>query len=219
MTRSWLLIAALVCTVFTPRAATAGSASFSLNLNFNDPANTSSGGIWTAVGKLDEFGLAGVSMALADANFDSATGFVAPPEFEVQVAASFGPTVINLVIGSDSSTPPLLGVGEIGSSWPSSYVDDPSLVPFGGYPDLGSFTGGVALAWGSFDPGVIPDWTLLPGDNPTAANLYASSGFPVSSAETQLTVRDAVPEPSSSILLGAGVAMLLLLSKTRRTPS
>ena len=88
--------------------------------------------------------------------------------------------------------------------WPSSYVD-PNLMPFGGYPDLGSFTGGIALATGSFDPGMVPDWEFgLPGStDETDANLYSISGFPVVSADNVfLTVRNVVPEPSAIVLFG-----------------
>ena len=48
----------LVCTAITAHVAMAGNAYFSLNLEFNYPTDFSSGGTWTAVAKVDEFGLA-----------------------------------------------------------------------------------------------------------------------------------------------------------------
>lgn len=214
MKRTLLWVAVLACTAITAHVAMAGNAYFSLNLEFNDPNDFSSGGIWTAVGKVDEFGLAGVSLVLTDLNFDESTGFLAPEEYAIQQAAFFGGIILNVVIGDDGAGPPLLGVGVIGSSWPSDYVDDPNLMSFGGYLDLGSFTGGVALATGTFDPGAVPDWTVLPGNpEPTAANLYTSSGFPVVAAETQLTVRNAVPEPSAFVLLGMAIVSVASLRR------
>jgi hypothetical protein len=211
MKRTCLLVAVLACTAIISHHALAGdvtgsNAYFSLNLEFNDPSDFSSGGTWTTVGKVDEFGLAGVSMVLVDANFDESTGFLAPDEYALQQAFFFDGMVLNVGIGDDGQGPPLLGVGVIGSNWPSDYEDDPNLAQFGGYPDLGSFTGGVALATGTFDPGVVPDWTLHPGiPEPTLANLYSSSGFPVVAAVTHLTVRNVVPEPSAIVLAVMGL--------------
>jgi hypothetical protein len=217
MKRTWFLVAVLACTAIISHHAmagevTGGNAYFSLNLEFSSPSDFSSGGTWTAVAKVDEFGLAGASLYLSDAIFGS---FLAPPEYAIQVESDFGGIVLNIAIGDDGEGPPLLGVGVIGSSWPSTYVDDPNLVPFGGYPDLGSFTGGVALATGSFNPGVVPDWEFgLPGPaDETAANLYTSSGFPVVAAVTHLTVRNVVPEPSAIVLAVMG---LMGLSAGRR---
>ena len=153
-------------------------------------------------------------MYLSDAIF---VAFLAPPEYAIQVQSDFGGIVLNIAILDDGEGPPLLGAGVIGSSWPSNYVTEPDLVQYGGYPDLGSFAGGIALATGSFNPGVVPDWEFgLPGPtDETAANLYTSSGFPVVEAVTQLTVRNVIPEPSAIVLAGMGL-MGLAAGRRRR---
>jgi len=110
-----------------------------------------------------------------------------------------------------------LGIGVIGSSFPSTYVDPVGIVPFGGNPNFGSFTGGVALATGTFAPGVVPNWTPS-GVNVTDANVFTGAApAPVVDADTLLTVRWVVPEPATLGL--AGVALIGLIAASRRSVS
>lgn len=190
----------------------------SLNLDFNTPGDETSGGTWLVVGKADERGLAGVSLVLNNVNFN-ASGFLAPMEFEVRQFAAFG-TIINIVEGDDM-TDRSLDIGVIGGPFPSSYVDAPGLVPYSGGPNLGSFTGGVELATGTFNPGVVPTWATL-GNNSTAANVFSPDpGNPAVgavvdvTAATQMTVRVfAVPEPATLSLVG--VALMGVVAAARR---
>jgi hypothetical protein len=209
---SWLV--ALAALIGGQAMGFAAEVDLSLNLEFNTPGDALSGGTWTVVGKADERGLAGVSLVLTNINFN-ASGFLAPMEFEVQEFSTVG-TIINIVAGDDVVPPLPLDIGVIGGPFPSSYVDDPNLVPFLGNQDLGSFTGGVALATGSFNPGVIPAWAVTPGGDPTDANVFVGTTIPgaVVDANTQLTVRHIIPEPTTMGL--AGISALALLVSARR---
>ncbi len=213
MKRTCFFSSAILATLLISHATFAGDANFSMNLSFNTPGDSSSGGTWTIVGKVDDYGLAGASLCLTPAaEFSS---FLAPAEYEVQVYADFG-TVINFVIGDDIQGEPLWGAGVIGSSWPSNYPTEPDLVLYGGYPDLGAFAGGIALVTGTFAPGTVPDWTNHPGagGDPSDANLYTAGGGTVN-ADTYLTIRSVVPEPSALLLLGMG-ALGFLACRQRR---
>ncbi len=207
MKRMILLLGALVGALAAPYDATASNAWFSLNLEFDTQGDFSSGGTWTAVAKADERGFAGISMVLTELNFDETTGFLAPGDFEVQDAAFFG-LILNVVIGDDLSGAPTLDIGVIGGTWPSTYLDDVNLALYGANPDLGSFTGGVALATGSFDPGDVPVWFDGGPTNRTAANLLDDSAnvLAVDNGNIFLTVRHVVPEPSAIVLIGFAVA-------------
>jgi hypothetical protein len=207
------LLFALLATAFFQSPATAANVWLSLNLQFNTPNDVNSGGTWTAVAKAEPQGLAGVSLNIANATtFGS---FLAPPQLDVRMQSAFG-SVRNVAVGDDLVPPYPLGIGVVGSSFPSTYVDPAGLAPFGGYPNYGSFTGGVALATGTFSPGVVPDWAIL-GFNASDANLFTGpSPAPVADADTLLTVRSLpVPEPTVLALIATG--MVGLAAMRRRT--
>lgn len=212
------LVWAFALAAFLAAPASAANVWLSLNLDFNAPGDSSSGGTWMVVGKADQRGLAGVSLFLTNVNFD-ATGFLAPMEFEVRQFAQSG-TVINIV-EADSMEHKTLDIGVVGGPFPSNYVDAPELVPYMGGPDLGSFSGGVALATGTFNPGVAPNWATQ-GSSSTDANVFSlDPGNPAvdaatrTTAATQTTVRImAVPEPTSLGL--AGLALIGVAVSARR---
>jgi hypothetical protein len=85
-------------------------------------------------------------------------------------------------------------------------------VPYGGNPNFGSFSGGVALATGTFVPGVVPNWASAVNDS-TDANILDANSTPVD-ANVLLTVRYVVPEPATLGL--AGVALIGLIAASRR---
>jgi hypothetical protein len=207
-----LFLLGVAAILLGPTAALAASISLSLNLTFNTPGDPNSGGTWFVVGKADERGLAGVSMYLTNINFNAA-GFLAPVQFEVRQFGTFG-TAINIVEGDDPFSK-TLDVGVVGGPFPSSYVDAPGLTPYLGNSNLGSFTGGVALATGTFNSGVVPNWTNS-GSNSTDGNVYSSpAGANAIDAATSVTVRTVVPEPA---MLGvAGVALIGLIVASRRS--
>jgi hypothetical protein len=203
---NFVWIAALAAALVAPTAS-AANVSLSMNLTFNTPGNTLSGGTWKVVGKADERGLAGVAMKLDNINFNS-SGFLAPAGFEVKVFQANG-TVIEIVEGDDLSSK-TLDVGVIGGPFPSSYVDAPGLAPFMGNPNLGSFTGGVELATGTFNAGVVPTWVSA------FANVFSSgAGQPAITASVQRTVRSVIPEPATLGL--AGMALVGLIASSRRS--
>jgi hypothetical protein len=190
-------------------AAQAATVSFSLNLEFNDPQNFNSGGSWTVVAKADERGMAVASLQLEQLNFNPLTGFIGPAGFEIQESVQLF-SVINIVDG-DSPGSPTLDVGVVGGPFPTTYVDEPGLVVRPGYPDLGSFTGGVELVTGTFNPGSIPDWF-----GPALANVYVGSGGVgnVREADVLITVRY-VPEPTAWCLCALGGAVILAARRRR----
>jgi hypothetical protein len=210
-------LAALLCAVLLATHAAANNAWFSLNLEFNQPGNFNSGGTWTVVAKADERGFSAIVMDFLapTLNFNPATGFLTPPEFEIEDSSVTGLRLeilqADLPFGS-----PVYDVGVPGGTYPSSYVDDPLLTVLGSNPDLGSFTDGIALATGSFDPGDIPAWETNPNEQ-TTANLYSGNGFDVVPGfpNVFLTVRyiNSVPEPMSIVLLGSGMAVLASLRR------
>ena len=173
-----MMAAAMLTVALISLPAWAGDANFSLNLEFNDLDDFSSGGTWTAVAKVDDYGLAGASLYLSPAAIFGS--FLAPPEYAVQAYSDFGGVVLNITVGDDLAGTPLIGAGVIGSSWPSNYPTEPNLAQFGGSPDLGSFAGGIALATGSCTTGPIPGGVAgLPGAGVvTDAGLSAHSTGP-----------------------------------------
>jgi hypothetical protein len=200
MFRSRSALAALLCAVLLASHAAADNAWFSLNLEFNQQGNLSSGGTWTVVAKADRRGLAGVVLSLqaSSLNFNPATGFLTPAVWEVEESQIDG-LRLETAQGDDISQGVTYDVGVIGGTYPSSYGDDPRLAPLGSNPALGSFSGGVALVTGTFDPGDIPTWWT--GADPTDANLFTGNGPQVVGPAIHLTVRHIVPEPTSFALL------------------
>lgn len=208
MNRFISLSAALLC-VLTLAGGTAvgGDISLSVNLEFINPGDFSSGGTWTAVAKAEERGIAGLVMMFEDAslNFNPATGFLTPIGFEVEASAVFGLRLE--IVQGDDLVDPTLDVGVIGGTYPSTYVDDPNLVLLGSNPDLGSFTGGVALATGTFDPSDIPAW-FDDGSDFSIGNLFSDAvGTVVAADNVFTTVRYIVPEPSTLVMFGFGLAL------------
>lgn len=211
--RKFCGLLALTAAAVLHSAALAAQVAFSLNLEFITPGDFNSGGTWTIVGKADERGLAGASLYLNNINFN-ASGFLAPMEFEVQEFTNIL-TAINIVAGDDPTSNKTLDVGVIGGPFPSNYIDDPGLAPFGGNPDLGSFTDGVALATGTFNAGVVPSWAIA-GLNFTDANVYSTlAGNPAVDANTQVTIRHVIPEPATIGLAGVSALAVLVIARRR----
>ncbi|MGI9430276.1 MAG: PEP-CTERM sorting domain-containing protein [Bythopirellula sp.] len=182
-------------------------------MEFNDPTDFTSGGSWTVVGKADEQGIAAVVLALDDLLF--ANGFLIPADvFQLRLSQTIG-SAIEIVNISDLVAP-VLDVGVIGGTYPSSYVDDPLLMILGGNPDLGSFSGGVEIVTGTFDPGQAPDFTtIVPIDSTTAGNVFDGSGAVVA-ASVATTVRFVgVPEPATLALLSIGSIGVVALRRRR----
>lgn len=188
----------------------AANAWLSLNLQFNKPGNTTSGGIWTAVGKAGPQGFSKVDMYVA--NTYRFSEFLAPPQLDRQ--SQFGDwDARNILIRDDLVAPYPLGIGMIGSSFTSTYVDPVGIVPYAGNPNYGSFTGGVAFATGTFIAGSIPIWTSGATLH-TEVHLFTGlEDAPVSRATTLLTIRYVAPEPRSPTL--AAVAMVVLIRRRR----
>jgi hypothetical protein len=212
MFRPKFLLAALLCGTLLVGHAAARNVWLSLNLEFNVSNDFGSGGTWTAVAKADERGLAGIVLSFdsTSLNFNAATGFLPGLDFE-QESGIFPALRLEITEGDDINNR-TLDIGVIGGTYPSTYVDSPDLALFDSNPDLGSFTGGIALATGSFDPGDIPAWydpdnNQIPND--LDANLYLDAvQNPVAPNAIFTTVRYVIPEPTSMLLLGGGMLAL-----------
>ncbi len=210
MLRHISFIGIVLCAFVLPVLASAATISLSLNLDFNDPNNFSSGGDWTIVAKADEQGIAGIVLNLDDStlNFSTATGFLTPVGFEVEETAVFG-LRREIVLGDDGSVP-TLDVGVIGGSFPSIYVDDPNLLLYGANPDLGAFSGGVELAMGTFNPGVVPEW-FDDGSDFSIGNLFDSTASVIGPITADTTIRylaAPIPEPSAALVFTAGALVI-----------
>ena len=211
MIRSISLVGALLCATSFASPATAGDLFLSLNLEFNTLNDLNSGGTWTVVAKAEDRGIAGVTMRFPEGslNFSNPSGFLLADIFEIKQTGVFG-IEFEIVHGDN----PLLGetvdVGVIGETYPSTYLDDPDLALFGANPDLGSFTGGVEVVTGTFDPGDLPSWTTA------SANLYVNPVPALQEAEAvHLTVRYIVPEPATCALFGMGLTGAVLLVRRK----
>ncbi len=214
MIRHISFVCALLLALILPGFVSAASISLSLNLDFNDSSDFGSGGDWTVVAKADEEGIAGIVLALDDStlNFAPGTGFLTPAGFEIAVSAVFG--LRREIVLADDLTDPTLDVGVIGGTYPSTYVDDPSLTLFGASSDLGSFTGGVELATGSFDPGDVPAW-FNDGSDFSEGNLFDTTASAFGPIDTTTTTRylapragSPVPEPSAAIVFAFGALIV-----------
>ena len=215
MIRHISFVGVVLCAVILPGFVSAAAISLSLNLDFNDPNNFNSGGNWTVVAKADERGIAGIVLALEDStlNFAPGTGFLTPVGFEVEGSGVFGLRLE--IVQGDDLTVPTLDVGVIGGTYPSTYVDDPNLTLFGASSDLGAFSGGVELATGSFDPGVVPNW-YNDGSDFSSGNLFDSTASVIGPITANTTIRySTVPEPSTALLLGLGLTVTAAIRRRR----
>ena len=205
MIRQRLVFAALLCSLLGGSQLWAANAWFSLNLEFNDPADFGSGGTWTVVAKADERGFLAIILQLYAVNFDPVSGFLTPTGFEVEESLQNG--LRREIVQGDDLSQPTLDVGVIGGTYSSTYVDSPLLKILGTNPDLGSFGGGVELATGSFNPGNIPSWVTF-GRDVTMALLRTGIAPPNHAVTPAVftTVRYVgIPEPSSLLIAGVGL--------------
>jgi len=213
MVRSILFVGALVCSLVVSSCAVAAIVDLSLNLDLNDPADINSGGTWIAVAKTDEKGLAGISFLVEGGNNDASSLVPVGASFDIFETQSVGP-VIEVVIGSSLVTP-TFDVGVIGGTFVSSYVDPVGIAPLSGQADLGSFTGGVTLAIGTFNFGVIPNLIDMSGTFNQGANVFnVDMSGSVLAATLNTTVR-AVPEPATLALFGIGLIGLVTSVRQR----
>ena len=216
MLRNTVRVAALFgALVLLSGTATAGDISLSLNLEFNTFNDLSSGGTWTVVGKSDERGIAAVVFSLVEntVNFDPNSGFFHSDIFVTQDSDVFAGMRFEIVEGQDPDAP-TLDVGVIGGTWPATYVDDLDLVLFSGQPDLGSFSGGVELATGTFDPGVVPTWFSSSSGSAFGGNQFVDESGTIFMADNVFTtVRGNIPEPTTLLLTGCSIAAICVLRR------
>ncbi|MCG8448985.1 MAG: PEP-CTERM sorting domain-containing protein [Pirellulales bacterium] len=209
MSRFASVVVASLCALIFANEVKAGDISVSLNLNFNNPFNINSGGDWTVVAKADSFGLAGISFDVSPADF-TGNFLVSNTVFEVQQFLSINGGMGFDIVNGDNLASPTLDVGVIGGSFPSNHVDPLGLTVFGSNPDLGSFTGGIALVSGTFVPGEVPDISNVDG------NLFSAAATTVLADNIFNTVRsNLIPEPATLTLFGIGLIGLVAVTRRR----
>ena len=210
-----VLVGTVAAACLGASSATAALVAVSLNLTFNTPNDFNSGGAWRMVAKADERGIFAMGVNLFNIDAGS-TNFLAPL-FETQ-QLTFVDDVDDFYAynAADDPAAKTLDLGVIGGSIPSSYVDAPGTMIYPGSVDLGSFTGGIELASGTFSPGVVPIWINGPTSGSNTALVYnAPDGNATTGVFVQRTIRYAIPEPAT---LGvAGVALIGLIAASRRS--
>jgi hypothetical protein len=146
-------------------------------------------------------GFAKVDLSLLNT---ATAAIVAPPDLEVRNVFDFGGGH-NVTMEDNYEAPLPYGIGVIGGPFPSSYVDPPNLQVHSAWSNLGSFTGGVVLAEGTFAPGQNPTWPGFANSgialmfiNTTSADRLPDQGI--------LQIRSTeIPEPAAASLAGLAV--------------
>lgn len=170
------------------------------------------GGTWRIVGKTTSLGFAGADFSVADTA--SAT-IVAPPVLEGRTVAG---DVVNRDIDIiDNLVAPIpYGIGVIGGSFPSSYVDPPNLIVSPNWEtNAGSFTGGVVLVEGTYNAGQSPTWTTLTASAFGRVFVDPSNADWLPDASIKVVRTAVIPEPAAIALAGIGLLGMFAASRRR----